>query len=99
MLKKGSVKVKTWDGSKAFSENVTVEIPVEYSNRATLLLHTQIAAGEHKGKPFRFIHSASGSPFRLEYDKEQLDIDARALITALMDKIIELKAAKAKSKG
>lgn len=75
-----------WDGKPVFEREEVVTIPVKYSNKMTLMFHEEMVTGKHKGEDFRLIRDVGNRGFRLSWGKQQLDIDTREFVTALMDK-------------
>ena len=92
-------KVCTSDNKPLVEIKEGVLLPVTYSNEASLLMHTGLAAGEHEGKKFRFIQSVCNRGFRLEWGDYHIDFDTKDLVNVLMAKFVELKKRKKPRKG
>lgn len=82
-----------WNGEPLFERQEVLEIPVKYSNKMSLLMHTEMVTGKHKGKDFRLILDIGNRGMRLSWDGQQIDIDTRELVTALMTKFELLRKA------
>lgn len=94
--KKEEKKICTLDNKPAFEHTISASIPVKWTNHATLMMHEEMVTGELGKEKFRFIKCITGGGMRLEYKNQHLDISTRDLVSALMDKIIELQEIQAK---
>lgn len=78
------------------TKKTSIAVDLEFHDKINLRLHTQLVHGEYEGHEFRLIQCASNSCFELQYKGKTLNLQTRDLVTAMMDKMLEMQPKKGK---
>lgn len=87
---KPTKKVSTEDDLPLVEKEGVLMVPYKYSNKLTMMLHTEMAAGQFDDKPFRLIIDIGFRCMRVEYEDRHIDIGTEDLAKALLNCISSL---------